>query len=229
MTRIKICLLVSCFFAVGLGGGHKQAADPDPNRWKEAIETFEQWDSQNSVPDNAVLFVGSSSIWQWATHKYFPEFPVINRGFGGSHISDVNFFAKRIVLAYKPRVIVFYAGDNDIAEGKEPRRVFDDYRKFAGLVRENLPATRIIFISIKPSPSRWSLWPAMNEANEMVREFSAKDKRLYFADAASVLLGGNGEPNVELFEKDKLHLNDKGYEVWTAVIKPIISRSLNKH
>ena len=222
----KCCFLVLCFCAAILGAEHEEVSDPDPKRWEKAIEQFEKWDSQNSFPCDAVLFVGSSSIRQWATHNYFPELSVINRGFGGSHISDVNFYAERIVLAYKPSVIVFYAGDNDIADGRSPQRVFEDYRKFTRVVHEKLPTTQIIFISIKPSLSRWSFWPLMNEANLLVRDFSAKDKRLYFADAASVLLGSTGKPNTELFMEDNLHLNDKGYEAWTCVLKPVIEQAL---
>ena len=226
MCKKWCCFLVLCFCVAVSGAEHKQVTDPDPNRWEEAIQRFEKWDSQNSFSCNAVLFVGSSSVRQWATHNYFPEFSVINRGFGGSHISDVNFYAERIMLSYKPSVIVFYAGDNDIADGKSPQRVFEDYRKFTRLVHEKLPTTQIIFISIKPSLSRWSFWPLMNETNLLVKDFSAKDKRLYFVDAASVLLGSNGRPNAELFMEDNLHLNDKGYEAWTGVLKPVIEQAL---
>jgi len=220
------CFLVLCFCAIVFSAEPKEVSDPDPKRWEKAIQRFEKWDSKNSFTCNAVLFVGSSSIRQWATHNYFPEFSVINRGFGGSHISDVNFYAERIVLNYKPSVIVFYAGDNDIADGKSPQRVFEDYVKFTAVVQGKLPATQIIFISNKPSLSRWSFWPLMGETNQLVKEFSAKDERLYFADAASVLLGSNGKPNTELFMEDNLHLNDKGYEAWAGVLKPIIEEAL---
>ncbi len=125
--------------------------DPDPQRFAAEIQAFEEYDRKNSSPSDAILFVGSSSIRFWPTAQSFPNLVVINRGFGGSHVSDVNFYVDRLVLKYRPRLIVFYAGDNDIADRKPPQQVFDDSREFVQLVHAGLPATRIIYLSIKPS------------------------------------------------------------------------------
>ncbi len=201
------------------------AQDKPAEKWEKTIREFEQWDRKNTFPSDAVLFMGSSSIKLWPTRERFKGFPVINRGFGGSQISEVNYFAERIVLRYKPRVIVFYAGDNDVAAGKNARRVYDDYKKFVKLVHTELPRTRIIFVGIKPSGSRWSLWPVMNEANMMIKDFSGKNGRLFYFDSATLLLSSNGKPNAEFFLKDQLHLNDKGYEVWTKQLRPIIEKA----
>lgn len=207
------------------GSKDSKTAKAENERWEQTIQSFEDWDSKNSFPLDGVLFVGSSSIRLWPTREHFPGFPVINRGFGGSHISNVNYFARRIVLPYKPRVIVFYAGDNDISGEKTPQRVFDDYRKFINLVHKELPATRIIFVGIKPSLSRWSLWLLMNEANLMIKKFSDKDERLFVFDSASPLLGSDGKPDEQYFLKDNLHLNSKGYDVWTKALKPIVKKA----
>ncbi len=203
-----------------------QVADPDPNRFADEIRTFAEWDSKNAVPAEPVLFVGSSSIRLWRTRECFPDLPVINRGFGGSHISDVVSFADRIVLPYQPKVIVFYAGDNDIAGGKSARRVLDDYHRFVALVQARLPAAHIIFISIKPSESRWTLWPEMQRANESIRTFCAADRRLFFADLAAPLLNPEGKPKSELFLSDKLHLNANGYEVWSKALASVIRKAV---
>jgi lysophospholipase L1-like esterase len=203
------------------------AADPAPNRFAEQIETFVAWDSKNAVPAEPILFVGSSSIRMWKTRQSFPGLPVINRGFGGSHISDVVHFSDRIVLPYKPKLIVLYAGDNDIAGGKSAARVLCDYRRFVELVHADLPATRIIFITIKPSGRRWSLWPQMNEANDLVRSFSEKSGRLFFADLATPLIGDDGRPDDALFLGDRLHLNAQGYRAWTQALRPVIRRALS--
>jgi lysophospholipase L1-like esterase len=228
MIRRKIYLLILlCCLAV-LNAQEKPAVKEDATRWEESIRVFEQWDSKNTFASNAVLFVGSSSIRLWPTRECFENFDVINRGFGGSHISDVNYYADRIVLFYKPKVIVFYAGDNDLASGKSAECVFDDYVKFVSLVSRKLPKTRIIFISIKPSGSRWSLWDVMNKANAMIKNFSMKDNRLFYFDGATPLLDSNGRPNQGLFLKDQLHLNSKGYEVWTKLLKPIIEKALEE-
>lgn len=225
MIRSGIGLLIAFCSCLALNARDKPAENPAA-RWEETIRQFEQWDRKNTFPSDAVLFVGSSSIRLWPTRECFGGFAVINRGFGGSQISDVNYYAGRIVLPYKPKVIVFYAGDNDIAAGKNARRVFDDYRKFVKLVHEKLPETRIIYIGIKPSRSRWSLWPAMSEANGMIRDFCAKDARLFYFDSAAPLLGGDGKPNSALFLEDRLHLNDGGYALWTKALRPVIENAL---
>lgn len=204
-------------------------ADPDPNRFAKEIETFAEWDSRNAVPAEPVLFVGSSSIRLWRTHEAFPELPVVNRGFGGSQISDVTHFAERIVLPYKAKMIVFYAGDNDIAAGKSARRVFEDYRRFVGLVHAKQPTVRIVFITIKPSRARWTLWPQMAKANELVRDWCRQDERLYFADLATPLLEPQGEPDRDLFLNDQLHLNPRGYKLWNTALAPVLEDVLASH
>ena len=225
MVRREIWLLILvCGCAVLLA--QDNPAENPAEKWEKTIRQFEQWDSKNTFPSDAVLFVGSSSIKLWPTRESFDGLAVLNRGFGGSQISDVNYFAERIVLRYEPKVIVFYAGDNDVAAGKNARQVFDDYKKFVKLVHARLPGTPIIYVGIKPSGSRWSLWPVMNRANMMIKDFSGKDGRLYYFDSADPLLSSDGKPNADFFLKDQLHLNDKGYEVWTKRLRPIIEKAL---
>ncbi len=200
----------------------KTADNPDPARFAKDIETFINWDRKNAVPDEAILFVGSSSIRMWKTQESFPDYPVINRGFGGSHISDVNFYMNDIVLKYKPRVIVFYAGDNDIAGGKSPQQVFEDYLSFVKTVKENLPDIRVIYIPIKPSIARWNMWPDMERTNALIKDYSQKNSFLYVADTATPMLGTDGKPKSGLFLDDGLHLNEKGYVLWTEILKPVL-------
>src|SRR4030042_357580 len=225
MARPNIGLLIMFCSCRVLNAQDKPAENPAV-RWEETISQFEQWDSKNTFPSDSVLCVGSSSIRMWPTREGFEGLPGINRGFGGSQISEVNYFARRIVLCYEPKVIVFYAGDNDVAAGKDARRVFDDYKKFIKLVHSELPGIRIIYVGIKPSGSRWSLWPVMNEANMMIKDFSGKDGRLFYFDSATPLLDSDGKPDTAFFLKDQLHLNDKGYEAWTRPIRPIIKEAL---
>lgn len=201
-------------------------AESDPAaRWEEHIRKFEESDRDHPPTPDGILFVGSSSIRMWKTNKWFPDAGAINRGFGGSQISDVNYFAKRIVLKYRPRVIVFYAGDNDVAKGKSPQRVLDDFKAFAGLVSDELPNTHIVFVPIKPSLARWKLWPVMREANAMIKQFIGREDNLHYADTATPMLGDDGMPRAELFIKDGLHLSDKGYELWSGIVRPFIEKS----
>ncbi len=221
--QVLLALILSTPAVLSAGGDR---SNPDPNRFAGEIKTFVEWDSKNAVPAEPVLFVGSSSIRMWRTHESFPELPVVNRGFGGSHVSDILHYLDRVVLPYNPKVLVFYAGDNDVAGGKSPQRVVEDYRRFVRLVHAKLPAVRIVYVAIKPCHNRWSLWPEMDKANGLVRDFCDQDERLFFADLATPLLGDDGTPRRDLFLSDQLHLNPQGYAVWTQTLAPILSRVL---
>src|SRR5262249_4332898 len=140
-----------------------QDKKPDFSRWEKAIAAFEKADMTKPPPENAVLFVGSSSIVRWKLPQFFPMMDVINRGFGGSQLADSVHFAPRIVNKYKPRTVVLYAGDNDLATGKTPEQVATDFREFVKMVRRDLPMTKIVYISIKPSISRWRLWEKISK------------------------------------------------------------------
>lgn len=199
-----------------------QAPDPDPSRFADAIEEFADWDAKNTPPADAIVFVGSSSIRFWDTAEWFPDKTVINRGFGGSHSSDVNHFLQETVLKYDPAVVVFYAGDNDLAADKTPRQVAEDVRAFASTVLEHGSDTEVVIVSIKPSLSRWSIWPQMIEANELIQRFAQSDRRLHFVDVGTPMLGRDGEPIPALFVQDGLHMTEAGYEIWTEEIGSVL-------
>ena len=203
--------------------------DPDPRRFYSGnngdeafIENFLRWDQKNTYVENGILFLGSSSIRKWPTSNYFDYLPIINRGFGGSHISDVNYYFKNIASIYKPRTIVLYAGDNDIAGKKTPEQVLEDYIDFIILVREHLPQTKIIYLPIKPSPSRWSMWNDMRQANRLIKMYTDSDNMQYYADTATPMLDSQGKPLGDLFVDDSLHLSKKGYDLWSEILKPIL-------
>ena len=144
---------------------------------------------------------------------------MINRGFGGSHTSDVNHFAERIVLKYAPRTIVFYAGDNDIADGKTPEQVAGDFEKFVEIIHAKLPNANIIYLPIKPSLARWQLWPKMQETNALVKNFTNGKSHLSYVDTATPMLGSDGKPRPEIFLDDGLHMNDQGYQIWSELLR----------
>jgi len=147
-----------------------------------AIKTFEEADRKKPPAKGAVLFIGSSSISLWKSLvEDFPRARVINRGFGGSHIEDSTDFADRIVFLYRPRLIVLYAGDNDIESGKSPAFALEDFKKFVSVIHRKLPRTRIAFISIKPSPARWHLADKVREANRLIKDFTEHDRRTFAA------------------------------------------------
>jgi DNA-binding beta-propeller fold protein YncE/lysophospholipase L1-like esterase len=199
----------------------KSSAKPHPSqRWETAIAKFEAQDKANPSAKGGVLFVGSSSIRGWKLDKWFPNLKPLNRGFGGSQVEDSLYFADRIVINHQPRVIAMYAGDNDIAKGKTPQRVFRDYKAFVAKIHAALPKTRIAYIAIKPSISRWKLVKQLREANKLIADYSKSNDRLSFVDIDTPMMGSDNKPMKDLFLKDGLHLNEKGYELWTKVIRP---------
>lgn len=193
------------------------------SQWEADIKKFEESDRLSPPPKQATLFIGSSSIRLWTTlANDFPNAKVINRGFGGSQIVDSTNYIDRIVVPYQPRTILLYAGDNDLAGGKSPQQVFEDYKAFVNAVRHQLPKTKILFISIKPSPSRAALMTKAKEANGLIKSFASHDKHLGYVDVFTPMLDSEGNPRAELFGPDKLHMNPDGYKLWKSIITPYV-------
>ncbi len=201
---------------------------PDPNRFAREIEYFIRWDHKNAYPEDGLLFVGSSSIRMWKTHDFFPDMPVINRGFGGAHLSDVYYFADSIVIKYQPKGIILYAGDNDIAGEKSPEKVFDDFKSFVSRVESAVQGVTFIYLPIKPSISRWRYRDRMRKANDLIRQFIEARTNCLYADTATTLLGSDGKPNPAFFIEDGLHLSHEGYAAWSNKLRPYLEKLMNK-
>ena len=201
-----------------------QAPDPDPARFDDDMAAFARSDAKNSVPDAATVFVGSSSIVRWNTAERFPHMRLLNRGFGGSHVSDVNHFIEETVLRYSPDVVVFYAGDNDTSAGKSSEQIFEDLRDFAEGVMHSNSTTQVVFISVKPSLSRWTVWSQMVATNTLLRAYADKHANVHYADVATPMLGADGEPIPDLFVRDGLHMTEAGYDIWTRVVGDLLAR-----
>lgn len=190
-------------------------------KWEKDIQAFEAMDRTNAPPKGAILFIGSSSIRLWKSlADDFPGLKTINRGFGGSELADSVHFANRIVFPYQPRLIVVYAGGNDINAGKSPEDVFADFKEFSRLVATQLPRTRIAYISVAPNPARWSQVDRVRKANQLISEHVKSDARLSFIDVFSHMLGKDGQPLPDIFVEDRLHMNPKGYALWTKLVGP---------
>lgn len=198
------------------------AEEKKEDRWEPNIARFEAKDKESPPAKNGIVFVGSSSIVGWDLKKSFPDSKALNRGFGGSQLADSVRYADRIVTAYEPRVVVLYAGDNDLASGKKPEQVFADYQAFVKKVHDKLPQTRIVYIAVKPSIKRWSLIEKIRQTNKLIADFAAKDERLKFVDVDKPMLGEDGKPRKELLKDDGLHLNAEGYAVWAKLVAPLL-------
>src|SRR6266542_5020909 len=194
-------------------------------RFQEEIAAFLRSDRTNPPPQGAILFIGSSSIRLWQTlAEDFPGQQVINRGFGGSQLIDSVNYAEQIVLPYKPKLIVLYAGGNDINDGKSPAQVLADYQAFVGKVHAALPATRIAYISIAPNPARWAQVEKVRAANRLIEDYARQDPKLTFINVFPQMLGEDGMPRPEIFEPDRLHMNARGYALWKKIVEPFLSQ-----
>jgi lysophospholipase L1-like esterase len=193
-----------------------------PARWEPDIAKFEAEDAKTPPPANPVLFVGSSSIRLWKVNEAFPNLPVLNRGFGGSDIPAVVYFAPRVVTRYKPKTIVFYSGDNDIAAGRSAEQVAEDFAELLAIVRKELPQTKLIVVGIKPSIARWKMIGAMRETNKRIKAMLDATPGAVLIDVEPDMLGPDGKPRAELFRDDGLHMNDKGYAIWNRLLEPYL-------
>ncbi len=217
--RTAFCLAALLIFSTLNGCGFY----PPPTLWESEILAFEAQDQIDPPPENAIVVIGSSSINYWDTIEddLYP-LPIIARGFGGSTMNGAVYYADRIVTVYNPKMVVIYEGDNDIFFKISPATLLETYITFINKVRSTLPDVPIYFISIKPSVSRWNLWQRCVTANALIETHNSQDPLLHYIDVASSMLDAEGKVRTELFKADGLHMNAQGYEVWTAIIKPIL-------
>lgn len=194
-----------------------------PEKWARDIAKITDRDASQPAPRDAIVFVGSSSILLWKTlEKDFPDLPVLNRGFGGSQLADSVFYFDQLVGSRHPRLVVLYAGENDLAEGRTPEMVAQDFRAFCTKLDRALPGARLLFIAIKPSPSRVKHLEAVKRANALIAADCARDPRHTFVDVFSPMLDPRGQPRPELFRADRLHMNDQGYAIWIKLLTPLL-------
>ena len=198
----------------------------NPAQWTGELRAFARQDSLTPPPAHPILFYGSSSVRKWETLRQdFPTQPVLNRGFGGSRFPDALYFFDKLVVAYQPRLVVLYEGDNDLGAGATAGQAYQSFRDFERLMRQKLPRVPLVFLAIKPSPSRWALYPQMQEANRLIQEYiEAHPTRLHYVDTATPLLGPNGRPRPEFYVADSLHMTPAGYAQWQRVVAPALVR-----
>ena len=177
--------------------------------------------------DSVILFIGSSSIRLWDLDQYFPNYYGLNRGFGGAHISDMLHFFKIIVSLYPIKGVVFYCGDNDIANGKTPNQVYNDFLRIYTKIIRLFPTVKFYYIPIKPSISRWDKWELMNQTNHKILILSKWNAALYYVNTTTPMLQLEGSPNPGLFVDDELHLNTAGYSLWSQILKNRLDHTFN--
>jgi lysophospholipase L1-like esterase len=218
---------VALFFAavpllVSLAAG-AQVAPRDPARWEPAIKAFEAEDLKHPFPKGEIVFVGASSIVRWNLAESFPDLKALNRGFGGSEMADTAYYAHRTVLPYRPRIVVLYPGENDIARGVSPETVAAGFEKFVATVHGALPKTRILVIGLKPTPARWQFNDQMLKTNQLLRTFTKSHEGMTYIDVEKPMLGTDGLPRPELFVEDRQHMSPEGYKIWNRIIRPYLN------
>jgi lysophospholipase L1-like esterase len=216
----KVVLLI-LFFTCKLGFAVAQTA---PAFWSD-IQAFKKQDARQTAPANPIVFVGSSSFTRWKdVNASFAGYPIINRGFGGSTLVDVIRYAYDVILPYQPKQVVIYCGENDLAsEGNiSAEETVLRFKTLFGMIRTNLPDTRISFVSIKPSPSRSSLQGKVKEANKEIQSFLKKQKNTDFIDLYDAMLDARGNMREELYVEDRLHMKPEGYTIWQRIIGPFL-------
>lgn len=198
-------------------------AQQKPDFWND-IQEFKKQDSLNPPPKNAILLIGSSSFTMWRdVNSYFPDKTIINRGFGGSRIADLNFYAEDLLNPYHPKQIIIYCGENDIAYDKEKTTAataFKRFKKFYRTIRSKYPKIEVDYISMKRSPSREHLWPEMKKANAKIERFMNRKANSEYIDIVKPMEDGTGNVRKDLFLEDMLHMRPAGYEIWARTMKP---------
>lgn len=199
-------------------------------RFYPEIELFLNDDSIHPDRKIDIVFTGSSSIRKWRNlNKDFNDFNALNRGFGGSTIPEVIYYTKELIIKHRPSKIVFYAGENDITSpNTDINKVVQSFEYFQALITQKLPQSHIYFISIKPSPSRWDFWPEMQSINKKIKLLCDSTDNCSYIDVSAAMLNKNGDVLKHIFLADKLHLNKKGYSIWTKIIRETLERKIDK-
>lgn len=195
------------------------------NHFENEIKAFEKSDSLSMPAPKQILLVGSSSFRLWTTYKEdLNGYSVINRGFGGSSMSDANEYFERIVSKYQPKYILVYEGDNDLASGKSPETVLEDFKIFIEKVKKQIPKATVAYISIRPSIARQNIVDQQRKTNQLIEDYCKSAKKLHFIDVQKHYYLPDGKLMQDVFVEDKLHLNQKGYQIWTAAIRKYLAK-----
>ncbi len=216
MKPIKTSLIPIIFFLLGVLTLNAQ----DPTRFNEQVDRLSKREYNFSPDKKLVVFTGSSSVVMWKdVHERFPEYNIINNGFGGSHFSDLLYFYDKVVTSQKPDILFIYEGDNDVAGNKKTGEIYRDFKTLAKKLNVDLPETKIVFISPKPSIARWNLKKDYDKINKKINRYCSKKKDNFeFADVWEIMLDDSGNVYQDIFIEDGLHMNKKGYDLWEKVI-----------
>ena len=217
LTLASLTLTLCCAVTAGL---------TEENRFAKEWRAYQTWDKANNPATDGIIAIGSSTIRMWSTlTQEMAPLPVLNRGFGGAKVADALEAIPFIVLPYKPRIIVYYVGDNDLQNAEaDMNKPIEGFTNFVTEVRKTLPKVHFVYLSIKPSPKRTDAWPKAQQVNALMVKQCAADPAMTFVDVGSTLLDANGVAEPSLYKEDKLHMMPTGYARWTPVLKPVLEK-----
>lgn len=200
-------------------------SDAKADRWAEAMEKFARQDERRPYPQGGIVLTGSSSARLWEVEKAFPDLdpPILNRGFGGSQYSDIVRHAELLVLKHRPRLVILYSGDNDIAGGKSTDQIMGDFTTVTERLLSELPEATIAVIPAKPSPSRWKKVDQYHALNARIKAACGDEPRMRYVDVWPAMLGPDGKPRPELFRDDRLHMTADGYAIWNDAVRELVT------
>lgn len=200
-------------------------------RFESEFEAFARQDHATPPAPGGILLVGSSTmrIWSDATSDLAP-LPVLNRAFGGSKTADLLDRYEQLVPRYRPKVIVYYCGSNDLNATRpdEPALIFSRFLDFEQRVTRDFPEARLVYLSATRSPDRVPRWEQVDHYNALVRSYCEGTPRRTFIDLNPALVDAKGRPKLDLFQDDKLHLRRAGYEAILPRVKPVLDRIWNE-
>jgi lysophospholipase L1-like esterase len=203
----------------------QSAPAPDPTRFEKNVAAYEAGDKASPPPQGAILLAGDSQFYRWKTlAEDLPEYTIVNRGIDSFQSPDLLYYSDRLVLPYRPRLIILHIGGNDIHTGRTPEAVLTDFKSFVQKVRAAQPGVPIAFTSITPSPGRWPEAAARIRANTLVKDYVASQKDLHFIDLWGAMLGPDGQPREDLWVADRIHPNHEGYRLRVQIMRPLLGR-----
>lgn len=218
------CILILCFSSLFYLQGFAQVDSVyyRASTWTKTMQKFAELDTNTKLDKkNLVLFIGSSSFTRWDNiEKYFPESNVLNRGFGGSHASDLIYYAEQIIFPYQPSQIVIYEGDNDIGSGMSVEDYLVDVKALIRMIEIRMPGVPIVVLSTKSCPRRDKSRQRYEEANARMYEYAMSKPHITYVDVYSLLLDNMGNYRTELFAEDMLHINAEAYKLWADRLRP---------
>ncbi len=218
----RIVCILCLAFVIGAANSTVQAQP-----FKPEIVQFQKSDSIVMPPKGQIVFAGSSSFTKWKdVAMYFPGYPIINRGFGGASLVDLIYYVDEAIIKYQPSQVFIYCGENDMADVDtvSPATVLNRFKTLHAILLKKLPrATKIVFVSLKPSVARWHLESKFIEANKLIEGYIATQKNIQYLDVHTAMLDENKEVLKDIFIADKLHMNPKGYLIWQKQFAPYLT------